>query len=87
MLERLKGLFEGRDCLTDAARSSALVPACRGRGISAQVTNLEYRTFAAHLEDSHAAWRQDESVRRLEAELDQEQFPTQAVLPGREVHL
>jgi hypothetical protein len=52
-----------------------------------QVTNLEYRTFAAHLEDSRSAWRQDESMRRLEVELDQEQFPTQAVLPGREVHL
>ena len=52
-----------------------------------QVTNLDYLTFSAHLENSTPWWRAEESMGRLEARLDKMEFPPGAVIPGREVHL
>jgi hypothetical protein len=52
-----------------------------------QVTNLDYLTFSAHLENSTPAWHGEERMGRLEGRLDQQEFPTGAVLPGREVHV
>jgi hypothetical protein len=52
-----------------------------------QVTNLDYRTFSAYLENSSPAWRGEERMGRLEVRLDTQEFPTNAVLPGREVQL
>lgn len=52
-----------------------------------QVTHLDHRNFFAHLEHSPRFWRGDESMGRLEARLDKREFPTGAVIPGREVQL
>jgi hypothetical protein len=52
-----------------------------------QVTHLDYRVFAAYEEPSTAPFRATAPMRRLEALLDQRQFPTNAVIPGREVQL
>jgi len=52
-----------------------------------QVTHLDSRTFFAYLENSAPAWRSEERMERLEARLDKMEFPTAAVLPGREVQL
>ncbi|MGH8059205.1 MAG: hypothetical protein ACREOH_18540 [Candidatus Entotheonellia bacterium] len=52
-----------------------------------QVTNLDYHTFFAYLENSSPAWRGEESMGRLEARLDAMEFPAGAVIPGREVKL
>jgi hypothetical protein len=52
-----------------------------------QVTNLDYRTFSKYLENSSPAWRGEERMGGLEARLDKQEFPTNAVLPGREVQL
>src|SRR5215831_18056784 len=52
-----------------------------------QVTNLDYRTFSKYLENSSPFWRGEEHMGRLEARLDTQEFPTSAVLPGREVQL
>jgi hypothetical protein len=52
-----------------------------------QVTNLDYRTFSKYLENSSPAWRGEERMGGLEVRLDTQEFPTSAVLPGREVQL
>src|SRR6266540_5969281 len=52
-----------------------------------QVTNLDYLTFSKYLENSSPAWRGEERMGGLEARLDKQEFPSSAVLPGREVQL
>ena len=52
-----------------------------------QMTNLDYRTFAAYMGCATPWWGQNEPMERLEARLDALGFPPTAVLPGREVQL
>jgi hypothetical protein len=52
-----------------------------------QVTNIDYRTFAAYLDESRASPRGQEPMPRLETRLDAMEFSPAAVLPGREVRL
>ncbi len=52
-----------------------------------QVANLDFPTFAAYLENSSSPWRGEESMGGLEARLDKMEFPTNALVPGREVQL
>ena len=52
-----------------------------------QVTNLDYRNFSSYMEQATPWWRQNEPMERLETRLDARQFPSAAVIPGREVHL
>lgn len=52
-----------------------------------QVTNVDYLTFSRYLENSTPPWRGEERMERLEARLDRQEFPTAAVIPGREVRL
>lgn len=52
-----------------------------------QVTNLEYLTFSRYLENSTPPWRGEEYMQGLEARLDRQEFPTAAVIPGREIQL
>jgi len=52
-----------------------------------QVTSLDYLTFASYLESSSRTWGGEEPMGRLEARLDRKEFPTGAVIPGREVRL
>jgi hypothetical protein len=52
-----------------------------------QVAHLNALTFASYLEEATPWWRQNEAMARLEARLDAMEFPTGAVLPGREVRL
>lgn len=52
-----------------------------------QVTNLDYLTFSSYLEPDAPARRGEEAMRRLEASLDTMAFPTNAVLPGRQVQM
>lgn len=50
-----------------------------------QVAHLEYLTFSSYLENSTSAWRGEESMGGLETRLDKREFPTGALIPGREV--
>lgn len=52
-----------------------------------QVTNLDYRVFASYQENPPFAWSEQAPMSRLETLLDQRKFPTNAVIPGREVQL
>jgi len=52
-----------------------------------QVTNLDYLTFLSYRENSSPAWRGEESMGGLETLLDKMEFPTGALVPGREVQL
>jgi hypothetical protein len=52
-----------------------------------QVTHLDYRTFASYEEPSTAPLGEQAPMGRLEALLDQRQFSTNALIPGREVQL
>jgi len=52
-----------------------------------QMTNLDYRVFAAYMGRATPWWGQNEPMERLEMRLDALEFPPTAVLPGREVQL
>jgi hypothetical protein len=52
-----------------------------------QVTNVDFLTFSSYMGKATPWWGQNESMGRLEARLDQQQFSPAAVLPGREVQL
>src|SRR5687767_5561608 len=52
-----------------------------------QVTNIDRLIFSSYLDASRAPSRGQETMPRLEALLDNMEFPTAAVLPGREVRL
>jgi hypothetical protein len=52
-----------------------------------QVTNINYLTFSSYLERSSASPRGQETMQRLETRLDNMEFPTAAVIPGRELRL
>jgi hypothetical protein len=52
-----------------------------------QVTNLNYLTFSRYLQASFPGWSGDQRMGALEAQLDNQEFPTNAVLPGRDVQL
>jgi hypothetical protein len=52
-----------------------------------EVTNMDALTFSSHMGKATPWWHQNEPMGGLEARLDAMQFPTAAVIPGREVHL
>jgi hypothetical protein len=52
-----------------------------------QVTHIDYLIFASYLDGSRASPRGQEAMPRLETRLDAMEFPTAAVIPGREVRL
>lgn len=52
-----------------------------------QVTNVDYRIFASYQEESPLAWSEQAPMSRLETPLDRRKFPTNAVIPGREVRV
>jgi hypothetical protein len=52
-----------------------------------EVTNLDDQVFSSYEGNGTSWWRQNESMGRLEARLNQQQFPPAAVLPGHHVEL
>jgi hypothetical protein len=52
-----------------------------------QVTNIDYLTFSSYLDRSSASPWGQETMQRLETRLDTMEFPTAAVIPGRELRL
>jgi hypothetical protein len=52
-----------------------------------QVTHLDRLIFSSYFDRSPASPRGQETMRRLEARLDNMEFPPSAVLPGRELRL
>jgi hypothetical protein len=52
-----------------------------------QVTHIERLIFSSYLERLPASPRAQETMQRLESRLDSMEFPSGAVLPGREVRL
>ena len=52
-----------------------------------QVTNIDYLTFSSYLDPSSTGPRGRETMQRLENRLDSMEFPTAAVIPGRELRL
>jgi hypothetical protein len=52
-----------------------------------QVTNIDWRTFSSYLDRSGVSPSGGETMQRLETRLDSMEFPTTAVLPGRELRL
>jgi hypothetical protein len=52
-----------------------------------QIANLDYRIFASYQEHPPFTWREQVPMSHLETLLDQRKFPTNAVIPGREVRL
>jgi hypothetical protein len=79
-------LFLGGPVCLLAALGLAVQPV-RAAEYRLQVTNLDYLTFSNYLETSAPPWRGEEYMGGLEARLDRQEFPTAAVIPGREVQL
>jgi hypothetical protein len=52
-----------------------------------QVTNIDYLIFSSYLDRSGTSPKGKETMQVLEARLDNMEFPTSAVLPGRELRL
>jgi hypothetical protein len=52
-----------------------------------QVTHIDYLTFASYLDRSSASPSGEETMAGLEARLEHMEFPTAAVIPGRELQL
>jgi hypothetical protein len=52
-----------------------------------QVTNIDRQIFSSYLDRSGASPRGQETMKRLERRLDNMEFSTAAVLPGRELRL
>jgi hypothetical protein len=52
-----------------------------------QVTNIDYLTFSSYLDPPSTGPRGRETMQRLETRLDSMEFPTAAVIPGRELRL
>jgi hypothetical protein len=52
-----------------------------------QVTNINFLTFTSYLDRSRATPSGEQTMTRLEALLDRMEFPTAAVIPGRDILL
>lgn len=52
-----------------------------------QVTHLDFGTFSTYLDKAAPGRSEESSMQRLEGRLDRMEFPTAAVIPGRELQL